>query len=524
VASLRFELLGDVRALRDGREVDLGPAKQRAVLAVLLLNAGRSVPTNRIVDAVWGDDPPENGANVVQKYVAGLRRVLDPDRPPRTPGELISRTGGGYQVNAGPGGLDVEQFRAGAARAARERDAGHLNEASGLLSRALDRWRGPALAGLTGTAFSSARDALAEEQGTAWEAWAEIELDRGEHAALVPDLVRLVAEFPLREGLRALLMLSLHRTGRQAEALTVFQDARRYLRDEFGVEPGARLQEAHRTVLRGEPEPDPDPPAPLPDPPAPLPEAWEPPVPQAWEPPPAPPVWPARTAAPTAAPTGPQPYPPARIARRYSLGEVFFAGLTPIVLCSIGSWIYFAVAAVRRHDVRQVFVSAGYLGIFLVLFGIVGVSDEEGATSTAGVMGMFVLALISSLHGVVVAMRPGDSPKRQALRLHAQWIALSDPARARELGIGRPDLAGDFDDGGLVDVNHVPGYELSRLKGLDADTAHRIVVDRYQRGPFLRVEDLVTRGLLTPAQLHRLGSRLVCLPGGLNPVIDYPPR
>src|SRR3954451_24824980 len=90
VAPLRFELLGTVRAIRGGAEVDLGPAKQRAVLAVLLLNAGRAVPASRIVDAVWGDEPPENGANVVQKYVAGLRRVLDPDRSPRTPGELIT--------------------------------------------------------------------------------------------------------------------------------------------------------------------------------------------------------------------------------------------------------------------------------------------------------------------------------------------------------------------------------------------------------------------------------------------------
>ena len=86
---LRFEVLGPLRAVRGDTELDLGPAKQRAVLAVLLLEAGRVVPTPRIVDAVWGDEPPENGANVVQKYVAGLRRVLDPDRSPRTPGALL---------------------------------------------------------------------------------------------------------------------------------------------------------------------------------------------------------------------------------------------------------------------------------------------------------------------------------------------------------------------------------------------------------------------------------------------------
>ena len=507
MASLRFELLGEVRALRDGFEVDLGPAKQRAVLAVLLLNAGRSVPVDWIVDAVWGDDPPENGANVVQKYVAGLRRLLDPDRPPRTPGELIARTGGGYQLTAGPDALDAERFRAGVGRAGHERDAGRPAEAATLLRQALNLWRGPALAGLPGSAFASARDRLNEEHGTAWETWAEIELDRGEPAALVPDLVRLVAEFPLREGLRALLMLALYRTGRQAEALTVFQDARRYLRDEFGVEPGARLQEAHRLVLRG------DPPPPPPDPPVNPVEVWTPPA-----------RVPAVEAPPNPfTPVAPPPFEPGRKGRRYSVGEVIFAGLTPIVLCSIGSWIYFAYAAVRRRDIRQVFAAAGYGSIFFVLLVIVGESPNDGLAGPLAVVGMMVLAVAASVHGVAVATHPGDSPKQASLRVQARWIAATDPDRARELGIGRPDLPHAFDDGGLVDVNHVPGYELSRIRGLDAKTAHRIVLDRHQAGPYRQVEDLVIRGLLTPAQLHRIGPRLVCVPVALNPSADYPP-
>src|SRR4051812_33993058 len=113
---LRFAILGDVQVLRAGRAIDLGPAKQRAVLAVLLAQAGRPVPTHQIVDAVWGDEPPENGANVVQKYVAGLRRVLDPDRAPRTPGELIALTNGGYVLRVEAGALDADRFQAGLAR------------------------------------------------------------------------------------------------------------------------------------------------------------------------------------------------------------------------------------------------------------------------------------------------------------------------------------------------------------------------------------------------------------------------
>lgn len=109
--SPRFEILGRPAAWRDGRELDLGPGKQRAVLAVLLLTPNRPVSTASIVGAVWGDDPPDNGANVVQKYVAGLRRVLEPGRSPRTPGRLITLTGAGYALNVPPEGLDTEVFQ-----------------------------------------------------------------------------------------------------------------------------------------------------------------------------------------------------------------------------------------------------------------------------------------------------------------------------------------------------------------------------------------------------------------------------
>jgi len=215
---------------------------------------------------------------------------------------------------------------------------------------------------------------------------------------------------------------------------------------------------------------------------------------------------------------------PARKGRQYSLPEVIFAGLVPVVICSAGSCVYFVVAAVRRRDIRQVFVAAGYVCAFLVLFAVVGESTPETPAETLGVLGMLVLAVTASLHGMILATHPGDSPIRESLRAQARWIAATDPVRARETGIGRPDLPHVFDDGGLIDVNHVPGYTLSRLPGLDSDTAHRIVLDRDQHGAFRRVEDLVIRGLITPAQLHRIGSWLVCVPGGLNPATDYPPR
>ena len=481
---MRFEVLGPVRALRAGTAIDLVPAKQRAVLAVLLLNAGHPVPVGRIVDVVWGDDPPENGPNVVQKYVAGLRRVLDPGRAPRTPGELIALTAGGYVLRTEA--TDLADFRAAVARATAERDPARLRQA-------LARWHGPAFDGVSGAYFDAARDRLAEEHATAWERWAQYELDRGAYPALVPELVRLIAEFPLREGLRAQLMIALHRGGRQAEALAVFRDARRFLRDEFGVEPGERLQEAHRDVLRGAPAPAPVPPA------------------QSAQPRPG-------GASPGEAPFRPADLPPPR--RGPALLEIVVAAVLPIVLCGAGAWIYFVVAGVRRRDRRQFGVAAGYLALFLLMIVLLAVdpspetSDNLSGAEWSGLLGIAGVAAAGAVHGALLAAHPGDTERRRELRARAYRLAMLDPERARRIGVGRPDLHRDFDDGGLVDVNHVPGHELARLPGISSAAAHRIVVDRTRRGPYQRAEDLVTRGLISPATLYRLGTRVICLPPG----------
>nr|WP_239068049.1 BTAD domain-containing putative transcriptional regulator [Actinomadura bangladeshensis] len=249
-SSPRFEILGRPAAWRDGRELDLGPGKQRAVLAVLLLKPRRPVPTASIVAAVWGDDPPDNGANVVQKYVAGLRRVLEPDRSPRTPGRLLALTAGGYALHVPPEGLDTEVFQARVKAAQAIEDAAQTEE---MLREALAMWRGPALAGLNGAFFDAARNRLEEMRAAALEACAEAGLESGQHARLVPELLRLVTEFPLREGFRYLLMLALYRCGRQAEALTAYRDARDFFADEFGVEPGERLRDLHVGILRSDP-------------------------------------------------------------------------------------------------------------------------------------------------------------------------------------------------------------------------------------------------------------------------------
>ncbi|HEY0535382.1 MAG TPA: BTAD domain-containing putative transcriptional regulator [Actinoplanes sp.] len=533
---MRFEILGEVRALRGSDVVDLGPAKQRAVLAVLLLQPGRPVPTHQIVDAVWGDDPPENGANVVQKYVAGLRRVLDPDRAPRTPGELLALTGSGYVLRTGEASVDAEEFQAALALADTHRRAGRPAEASIALRGALALWRGDALAGLTGPVFEAARARLAETRANAWEKWFEIEVSLGHHTAVIPDLARLVEEFPLREGLRAQLMIALHQAGRQAEALAAFRDARAYFLEEFGAEPGERMQQAHGKILRGEPfytEPV-DPWAGSASP-----VLTEPPVlaPQAYATPP--PYTPF--VAPSSLPSAPffapsSPVPPAdpflsmlssaqSAGGRFPLGEMLFAILTPLLSLGFGTWVYFVYAGTKHHDRRQYLVAAVYGMLLVAGFTLAFVVDpspvDTDVYTTAENVGfpLFLIPpLISAAHGALVAVHLGAARGDWARRDSARQLAAFDPARARQIGIGRPGQLRSFSDGGLVDLNHAAAVELTALPGIGPELAYRIVHDRDQRGPFRTVDELVARGAVTARQMARIAPRLVCIaPDGVPP-------
>ncbi|GAA1700128.1 hypothetical protein GCM10009745_53580 [Kribbella yunnanensis] len=246
--AVRFELLGPLRAYRGLQELKLGPARQQAVLATLLLAANHAVPASDIVDQVWGDDPPENGANVVQKYVAGLRRILEPERLPRAAGQLLALTPGGYLLSVAAGGLDLDVFTAHVTEARRLRALGHLPEATVELRSALVLWRSEPLAGLAGGYFEAMRAQLAEDRAAALEEWAELELEQGREQTLLPELSRLVAEYPHRQRLRATHLLALHRTGRQAEALASYQQAQQL----HGGRPGPELQAAHRQILLNE--------------------------------------------------------------------------------------------------------------------------------------------------------------------------------------------------------------------------------------------------------------------------------
>ncbi|WNM42542.1 AfsR/SARP family transcriptional regulator [Micromonospora halotolerans] len=285
--ALRFEILGPQRAWYADRPLDLGPGKQRAVLAVLLLAAGRPVPTGQIVDAVWPEEPPANGPNVVQKYVAGLRRVLEPDRSPRTPGQVLTLTDAGYLLRIPPEAVDAVRFERGVHRARQWHAAGRTEDALAEVTAVLERWQGEPFTGFAGPYFDAARHRLVELRAVALETRTELELAGGRHGELVGRLVELVAEFPVRERLRHQLMLALHRSGRQAEALAAYRDFADLLREEYGIEPGEALQGLHQRILRADPT------------------LLPPSTPAAPAPTTAPPTPPAAQSAPTAAPPAP---------------------------------------------------------------------------------------------------------------------------------------------------------------------------------------------------------------------------
>jgi YVTN family beta-propeller protein len=239
---LCFQLLGRLEAYRDGVEVDLGPRKQRAVLVLLLLNANRVVPTDRLIDDLWGDSPPSTARAALQVYIAGLRKALAND------GASLRTRAPGYVLELQPGALDIERF---AQLRTEAQESGDDARRAALLHEALTLWRDEPLAELRTEPFFAAAVAQLEEVRLATvEERVDADLALGRHAALVPELDTLVAEHPYRERLRAQLMLALYGSGRQADALETYQAGRRVLRDELGLEPGKQLRELEAAILR----------------------------------------------------------------------------------------------------------------------------------------------------------------------------------------------------------------------------------------------------------------------------------
>jgi DNA-binding SARP family transcriptional activator len=240
---MEFRILGSLD-VRDGdRGIPLAAGKQRALLALLLLNANETISTERLVDELWGELAPATAPKAVQNHVSHLRRVLEDN--------ILVTRGSGYTLLVEPGSLDLDRFEQLLEEGRRALAGGNADSAADLLREALTLWRGPPLADFTFEPFAQTEIARLEERHlVGLEERIEADLTLGRHTDLVGELEALVDRHPLRERFRGQLMLALYRSQRQAEALAAYQAARKALVEELGIEPSAELQQLERLILQ----------------------------------------------------------------------------------------------------------------------------------------------------------------------------------------------------------------------------------------------------------------------------------
>jgi DNA-binding SARP family transcriptional activator len=256
-AAVEFRILGPFEADRGGRSLLPRGRRQQSLLASLLLHANQVVSTTRLIDDLWGEEPPETAAKMVHMYVSELRKVLEPDVAAGATSRVLITRPPGYMLRVEPDELDANRF-------AQLIDEGRLAladarpaAASAVLDEALALWRGPPLAEFSDQPFAQTEAARLEElRLTALEDRIEAGLALGSEATLVGELEALVAAHPLRERLRRQLMLALYRSGRQAEALDAYKKTRELLIDELGIEPSRALHDLERAILRQDPSLD----------------------------------------------------------------------------------------------------------------------------------------------------------------------------------------------------------------------------------------------------------------------------
>ena len=248
-AQLKFSLLGPLLVCRGETVLAVPAGKQRALLAALLLNAGRTVPADELIEVLWDTSPPVSARASLHNYVKRLRKALGDAGHRR-----ISTHPHGYLISVEPGGLDAERFEALVDTARAAARAGSWEATAGRLREALSLWRGRPLADVDSAVLAQQEaPRLAEMRLQALEARVDADLHLGCHAEVIPELRHLAGAHPLREHLHGLLMLALYRDGRQAEALAAYQHARSVLVEELGAEPGTGLRELHRRVLAADP-------------------------------------------------------------------------------------------------------------------------------------------------------------------------------------------------------------------------------------------------------------------------------
>jgi len=246
VTKVEFRVLGPLEVRVEGRALELKRRKQRALLALLLLHSGEVVSTDRLIEELWAGNPPKAAVGSLQNLVSELRKQLGP--------EVVETHAPGYRLVAAPESVDLGRFERLVALAGETEDAGRR---ANLLREALGLWHGPALADLAFEPFAQIPIARLEDRRiAAREDLIDAELQLGRHSQIAGELEALVAEHPLRERLRAQFMLALYRSGRQAEALDAYRDAREALVDQLGIDPSAELQQLEHAILRHDRELD----------------------------------------------------------------------------------------------------------------------------------------------------------------------------------------------------------------------------------------------------------------------------
>lgn len=265
-----FKLLGPVAAELDGRPVALDGAKQRTALAALLLAHGRVVTDERLTTLLWGWEPPSSSTHQLYTYVSRLRTRLGPDHG-------LERRGAGYRMDISSSALDWDRFRRLAETGRADLLAGRHADAERRLAEALALWTGPALSDVTEHLAAAEGPRMTETHLAATEHHAEAALALGRHDELIPSLTRQVIRHPVRERPRGQLMTALFRSGRQCDALSLYEEGRRVLADELGIDPGPELRALHQQILTATLPRPPPPPAGRPPSPRPRPRRPRPP-------------------------------------------------------------------------------------------------------------------------------------------------------------------------------------------------------------------------------------------------------
>jgi SARP family transcriptional regulator, regulator of embCAB operon len=243
---MEFRILGPVEVRHNGEEVPLDGSKQRTVLAALLIAGDRMVSDTEITGHVWGESPPTTVNAQIYTYVSRLRKILGQHAS-------IIRRSPGYLLRIGSCRFDLAEFSEQAVRGQAALLDGRYEEAAGLLRAALALWRGPALVNVSEQLADAEGPQLEEARISALASRIDADLALGRHVLLLPELTRLVRLYPLQERFRAQLMTVLYRCDRQADALVLYEQGRRMLSEELGIDPGSLLREVHYAILTGAP-------------------------------------------------------------------------------------------------------------------------------------------------------------------------------------------------------------------------------------------------------------------------------